>query len=732
MLDAVQPIVFAPIIFLLLPMLILRHFRNSKWAVTLFARLKLTDDLILQFIFTAVVTRISLQFLHHFISGEILSLLAAGISFFLLIAAPRKITRIFTLRKLALNSLIFGAGIVTIFLILIRWISAYYVVEGSNHDLQYFYEGTIWFTKYSLLELSNNDFFVSQSAISQFVGPATRFNRGGLFNELSLLWPLHLVEQPIIVYLGIAVGLCFYFLAFLLFVSPKNFMRDQLIGPSLLLGAKQTILIIITPPALLIFLNANLGSFIAGSLLCLIVSLLINRPVEKTGILISLILALTLHIYPEVVLIQTAFILAYFAFMRFDFKKLVTLKSIPIKFGLVFLMASNFALITGFRSWVSAITAVIDSNYPSFFLDKPYLWLLAPFATLSSHNTETLQIFQLVLGLLLFVYLMKLSWKNLQIRSILFIIPLISVTMFCLAFARNQHYFENKIIGYLGIVVWLIAVSFCFKSRLHYKVNRNLFVVISLSLMLSFVSLSVFLKDVRFFTQHKSIQQSASPKELVSSIKVSSLILDDSGFNPVYDFQKINYLLTELTASKQRVLMPDLGLNSLRGSYFNYQLSDSLNLQEESGYILSKLTSAGEVKFIDNSIDHIRDLGDYTLSSFSKDSHFVLFGSGFDGCDSKTCKLDESFNLYIFRGKDSVFSKVRISAENGFRSAFCFNATKSNSGLSCDLVEEDLLVQIIPGWNRVSINSAVKSSGIGFKGYMIESISFETSNTGRG
>lgn len=717
-----QPLIFTLVIFILIPFLIL-HVTERTRARVVFRKLGIEGDFVLKFLLVAVSARLFLHFLHLFFSGKNISLSITSLCVLWIASRAIELKNVKEiLRYLRRKStVILSASVFLIILVTSLFARQYYVIEGLNHDLQYFYEAVRWFSTSSLLNLNANSFFQNYTAIGEFSGFTSNFSRNGIFSEISYLWPIAPLHQPIYAYLSIAIGIVYYLFAIVTISQPKTTDRSNIFSATILTRLLQTFLLVLTPPSLLMISNANIGSFIAGSILCLNMALLISRPMRKIYIQLALNLALIMHVYPEVALIQLGIILIFTLVITYkETKSTISIREI-VAFALVFALASNTALVNGIQSWYSALNTGPNVSSPIFFFDKPYLWILSAFSTINLSQSPITSLWQLMFVLTLFFTVSFIIWKKSILRCAFISIVTMGFILFTYAKLNNQQYFEVKIIQYLGILVWFLLITKVYSIPRKDK-QRILYISSVLSAVIVFSSSSfLFAQDFRFFLINKSMKVDFFSLITESPINFQKIIFDDSLLDSQQDFQTINYLLTELVASNNEVFMPSLEYNSLRGAYFNKQLDGNLSSSIDAGELISIRKGTRPSLRVNNQFEESRSAGDLVVNTFGENSHFVLFGSGFQSCNRYSCSFSENVELLIFVGKESSTSNIRLTIDNRGGGSICRITSFGNRDRSCMVNKEIVTASLFSGWNKLAIKDDQGASSV----YRIRSIEFE-------
>lgn len=687
-----------------------------------FKKLGIEEDFVLKFLLVALSARLFLHFLHLFFSGKSISLSVAALCVLWIASQALQLKNLHAILRYVRrkSTVVFSATVLLAILVTSLFARQYYVIEGLNHDLQYFYEAVRWFSTSSLFNLNANSFFQNYAAIGEFSGLTSNFSRNGIFSEISYLWPIAQLHQPIYTYLSIAIGIVYYFFAIMIISHPKTTDQSRIFSLATFIRLLQTFLLVLAPPSLLMISNANIGSFIAGSILCLNLALLISQPVQKIYFHIALNLALIIHIYPEVALIQLGIILIFTLVATYNEKKSkISIRELVAP-ALFFALTSNTALVNGIQSWYSALNTGPNVSSPIFFFDRPYLWILSAFSTINLSQSPIISVWQLMFVLTLFLTVSFIIWKKSILRCAFISIVTMGFVLFIYAKLNNQQYFEIKIIQYLGILVWFLLITKVYSVFRHNK-QRTLYITSILSAVIVFTSSSfLFAQDFRFFLINKSMKVDSFSLITKSPINSQKIIFDDSWLDSQQNFQTINYLLTELIASNNEVLMPSLEHNSLRGAYFNQQLDGNLSSSIDAGELISIRKRTSTSFWVNNQFEESRAAGELVINTFGKNSHFVLFGSGFQSCSLDSCSFSDIVELLIFVGKESSTSNIRLTIDHGEGGSICRITAFRNSDQSCVVKKEIVTGSLSSGWNKLAINGDQGASNL----YKIRSIEF--------
>lgn len=632
---------------------------------------------------------------------------------------------------------IFGLLIIVFLALLFVFIvfksGRFWVHEGPNHDSLVYFEGMHWALDWPLWvdsELVKSKWGLGQCAeASIWIGRDCSLYRGGTYTLAALAQFFSFTKAGVGLFGLFAYAGLFLWVAVSLFVdhSSKHIKYNTLIKIGL------TMLLLFSTSILGALLNSNLATMLASASIAVAVTTCLIRDfdLEVRVVIVGLWVAVCTHLYAEslfyvglIVFIAVAIEISQKR-NQYSFKKIM---SVMIAFVATLLIFANVTLLASINSLFAFKSISQGGVWPSWYIDAPQWAWMGSFVGGELQGAELSSLPIAGLGAVSSILAVLVLWKDRGLRAMLIAIAITSLLTIWFVEARAYRYGEHKILQLLG-TTWCLLLAFSVLFCLHTESCQFKFKPFFLHKALSnihrpfgiFILFCLLYIEGSFFVRGVKMMKSLEPShgvhlgvdEALSAINAGDIVLiDDSRWVGVEKFQKTHYLAFLIHHRGARVVMPDLGGDTMRGGYTRSQLNNTLSKFPHPNWYLSGVPKSGrEPIFLPKNLELVFKSTDFVLSRIgSKESGFVVPGDGWYDCELMQCGMSGSFAIEAVVPNTWGDNLLHVDANFSFPPAGSYLTVEVNGKWLKKVlpVSGVFTVRVSPGHNVIKVTPSWK------------------------
>ncbi|MBK0011815.1 hypothetical protein [Stenotrophomonas sp. S41] len=537
-----------------------------------------------------------------------------------------------------------------------------WMLEGTNHDLVFFYGGAKWAMQHPL--------WVEQATVArewvlgqcgqgmQFIGKGCIVQRNGAYSLLALASSFVPEAGPNQVRAMIGTAVLFPVLGMLpsmagSFGGTRRWPRGTAVA--LLLA----VLCMLGTGMMLSVVNENIGTAMAGALLMMIVlwALTPMRSLGAKWLMLGAAAGCTGMAYGEA---------AVHACMVVALAVVVT--AMWLRSWRVFLFGGVLAMLACaivlnrmlpelIASYAQVSGIVAQSAWPSWYIQQPFWgwWLSAPFAGLLMTAEPAVNPEAVMLGLVLMA---STAWLSIREGRWRFYVGLLGASMVLVAYVQSHgyQYGEHKLVQVLG-PAWVALLAWLLLR--HSRRRGRLAVVMLLMAMLGAMSAAYGLRSRPILVSHvTSGITHAFSNAIRLPQKGDEVVIDTSGVSGPERYVKQDFAVLELHRRGVRARIADRG--DVSEGYSDALLNDSLRGAESPDWLLV-LKQSGTGSALQPGTAPL--LEDATFALFSLQSGqlpLAQAGTGWHTCEQDHCWTRGAFSLETFVPSSCKGARLKV------------------------------------------------------------------------
>lgn len=592
----------------------------------------------------------------------------------------------------------------------------YWLLEGSNHDSLYFYEGLHWALASPL--------FVSKEEVralwdlgvcgaGSWIGYDCPLYRGGTYTVAA--WTQYFAPS--------FTGNALHFIA--VYGATMAWLACRLIITT---SVRRWIIALLALPVAFstgiigALVNANLGTVLGAACFVPIIALALRTdllPGVRFGLMAAWC-AVAAHVYAESVFyaglfIGLVFLLElprHYCLLRLGGVSRLAMLLLLIVFGL-----GNIAVMQAFATLFFFVETVKGGEWFSWYIQQqPLLWVGSFIAGLLIGAGKPL-IPVVVVASVITLFSGGTLLSSRQTRAgTLALIGTSCLAVLYVEFTGFQ-YGEHKIVHLLG-PAWALAVVFA-GARLLGWAGVDDFARLSLPMLkaggviilfcVALISASFFVRSGVLLNSLRVLHSVDFGLPVVASYvrPGETVLVDDTAWFNIEKFQKTHYLVFQLHHQGATALLPSISSDALRGGYFHANRHDTLSRAKGVDWLVqSRSRSIPNSKFVPPDIAPIWENVDFSLYRIGKKSVAVA-GNGWYDCEPTHCWTVAPFEIeaYVPAGGNFELS-VNFSV---FRPPEAGTITvRSGDGqvlATARSSSEQLRIDLPQGWSRLVFDS---------------------------
>lgn len=540
-----------------------------------------------------------------------------------------------------------------------------WMLEGTNHDLVFFYGGAKWAMQHPL--------WVEQATVArewalgqcgqgmQFIGNGCIVQRNGAYSLLALASSFVPEAGPNQVRAMIGTAALFPVLGMLpsmagRFGGARRWPRGTAVAFLL------AVLCMLGTGMMLAVVNENIGTAMAGALLMMIV-LWALTPMQSLGakwIMLGAAAGCTGMAYGEA---------AVHACMIVALAVLVT--AMWLRSWRVFLLGGLLAMLACaivlnrmlpelMASYAQVSGIVAQSSWPSWYIRQPFWgwWLSAPFAGLLMTGEPAVNPEAIMLGLVLMA---STAWLSIREGRWRFFVGLLAASMVLVAYVQSHgyQYGEHKLVQVLG-PAWVALLSWLLLR--HARRRGRTGVVLLLMATLGALSAAYAVRSRSILVSHVPSGITHALSEAIRlPQKGDEVVIDTSGVNGPERYVKQDFAVLELHRRGVRARIADRGDAPV--GYSDALFNDSLRAAESPDWLLV-LRQPGTGPALPPGTAPL--LEDPTFALFSLQSGqlpLAQAGTGWHTCEQDHCWTRGAFSLETFVPKGCAGARLQVDLD---------------------------------------------------------------------
>lgn len=539
-----------------------------------------------------------------------------------------------------------------------------WMLEGTNHDLVFFYGGAKWAMQHSLA--------VTQAVVEstwglgqcregmQFIGSGCVVQRNGAYSVLGLASTFIPNASPNQV--RSMAGACVLFPLLGLLPNMAGRFGKGSWWPS---GGKLALLLSLVCASctaiLLSIINENIGTAIAASMIVMVVlwsmTAMVSLPVK--WLMLGGAAGCIGSIYGEAAVhacLVVALAVAVTARWQRSWRVFLVGGSLSV---LACAIVLNRLLPELFASYIQVSEIVAQSSWPSWYIHNSFWWwFAAPFAGLLMTGQPAVNPEALMIGLGLMLITALLAWRESRWR---FFIGLMLISGLLVAYVQWQgyQYGEHKLVQMLGpawcaFLVWLLAR----RGRRRGKLEVVLVVVT----MLAALSAAYLLRARPVVLSHIP---SAVSHSMASALRLpqpgDEVVIDTAAVTGAERYVKLDFAIVELHQRGVRVRNAQRGEPAV--GYSDPLFDGSLAKADSPDWLLV-LRQAGADSVTHPGMTPAREDPTFALYSLNGGKlPVVVSGRGWHPCETGHCWTSGEFSVETFVPASCEGARLHVKLE---------------------------------------------------------------------
>jgi hypothetical protein len=619
---------------------------------------------------------------------------------------------------LLISAIVLGASCVTS----VRVDAAHYwLVETSNHDTLFYFEGAHWAAKHPI--------YVGPEAVSEvlnlggcrlgavYIGNDCPVYRGGSFSLLGLALAFGGAGSANSMLIASALGVLLLAVGLLPLASEnKADWGVKAIAWRLFFGFV-VLVVYFSPTLLAAAINSNVATTFgaAGVAMVLALSLHNDDVWWRRPLMAGLGASLAAHTYGEAAASAVIFAACSTAFSAWSARSWTYFWRASIVCAAAFMISSNVLLIELIQSAKDVEGIAKGGAWEGLYLHaSPWTWLAAPFAGMVVNGNPYVSGSMLVVGWIISAFVVVGSLFNRRACAALAALLVVTGLLISFVEIRDYAYGEHKIVQMFGTAACVLAAGLIIRYTGGSRAgsgNVLAFVRISFaSLLFALLILAIYfqaLPAMSVVEAWKGIH--GLSLDFKSAFEVDQRdgdwVIDDSAVDGVERFQKSHYAAYLIHESGGRVRLPRLDNEGMRGGYARKVLGDTLSHAKKLGRLVQFKSHAGVISPFVYLSESTSEFDEYNLVDLTKaEPVAAVSGWGWLPCRAGACPVASGFEIEAvsWAPRDSVCG-IRIYADHvaEYGSRKVVMHVDDAVSATFDLSPEGIFIPLKPGWQRL-------------------------------
>lgn len=606
----------------------------------------------------------------------------------------------------------------------------HWLVETSNHDTLFYYEGAHWAAKNAVyvgpsfvenaLGLGN----CQQGAV--YIGNNCPVYRGGSFSLLGYALGFGGGDGANDMLLASAIGTLLIGVGLLpLFAQYEPRSTKGRLGWAGL-AAFLTLIIALSPTMLAAAINSNIATTFGTSAAAMVLAFSLHSDAVwwRRPLMTGLGAAVAAHTYGEAAAPAVVFSAASVLIAAIQNRSLLLF----IKGGAIaaaaFLIGANVVAMELIESAKAVEAIATGGQWEGYYLNEnPLSWIASPFAGMVINGAPYVSSQMLTIGtaLTLLVSLCSLNDR----RALGAAITLFCVSALLIGFVEYRQYVygEHKVVQMIGTSACILAAGVVIRflgsaqgivSVRAKWLQRGLALLIML-LMLAAIRAQArpSLKVVEAWQPQHGLSLDFK-RDLAVTDPVADWVIDDTAASGMERFQKTHYVAYIVSADGGRVHLSNLDADGMRGGYARQVLGGTFSSLKEANWLV-QLKSHDQLSspFIYPGIER-KSSTEYDLVDLNHGlSAIATSGVNWSPCNAGGCPVSNGFEIETLswaNGSNSCEMSVSMSAANNGATRLRLSYG-DDFQREVDLSGEELHIQIPAGWNRLRFDAESAMEG---------------------
>ncbi|PJL14444.1 hypothetical protein B9Y72_00985 [Stenotrophomonas maltophilia] len=607
----------------------------------------------------------------------------------------------------------------------------YWLVETSNHDTLFYFEGARWAV--------NHPVFVEPEVVSDalhlggcrlgavYIGIDCPVYRGGSYSMLGMALSFGAGRAANDMLIASALGALFMGVGLLPVAVMGRVGTAKWRFLWLPVLALLVVVIYFSPSMLAAAINSNVATTIGASAAAMVLALAtsLDRCGWRRAMLLGLGASLAAHCYGEAA--AAAVIFAAFGVIAgalLDRSWSTFLKGALLCAG-AFFIASNVLLGELLQSASDVEGIASGGTWEGMYLHaSPWTWLAAPFAGMVVNGSPYVSPGMLLVGwsLTLFVGVGCVYLKSMRPA----LLALVAVSLFLVGFVeiRDYAYGEHKVVQMIGPAACVLAAALLLNLfRVFSEADRGkwqrwgilVYGVIVLLLMLAAIHEHAR-PSMRVVEGWKGVHGLSLDFERdLPRADNQAWVIDDTGVEGVERFQKSHYVAYLAHERLSRAYLPKLDQEGMRGGYARRALGDSLKSATDPRWVVQLKSFTGVQSPFKYAPESIKPSTEYNLVDLSKAGPVAaVSGWGWLACQAEGCPVASGFEI-----------EALVSADQGTDCHLTLHADHAADYPSLEVIidagnarlqphrlaPEGIDIPLVAGWQRITFTDPNATPG---------------------
>lgn len=538
----------------------------------------------------------------------------------------------------------------------------YWLVETSNHDTLFYFEGSRWAQDHPIyvspdvvVETLNlggcrsgavyigNDCPVYRGGSYSLLGMALAYGGGGTANEMII---------------ASALGSLFIGLGLL----PIAVMSRSGPGAGRLLWmpvlAMLVVMIYFSPSMLAASINSNVATTIGTSVAAMVLAIAAStdRCWWRRALLLGLGASMAAHCYGEAAasaVVFAAFGVAWGAVYNRSWPEFI---KGALLCATAFFIASNILILELLQSASDVEGIASGGTWEGFYLHaSPWTWLASPFSGMIVNGSPHVSQRMLITGWLLAALV---GFACLRIRSIrLATLSLLLVAILLIGFVeiRDYAYGEHKVVQMIGPAACTLAAAFILNGlRVFGEAHRSLWTRRAVIGYVAIIFLLLLVAIVNHIRPSMHVVEgwkgmhglSLDFERDLPKVAAQEWVIDDTGTESVERFQKSHYIAYLGHERQARTYLPKLDAEGMRGGYARIPLGDTLKYAVAPRWVVQLKSFTGVTSPFEYALGSMTESTEYNLIDLAKAGPVVaVSAAGWLPCRVDGCPVTSGFEI---------------------------------------------------------------------------------------
>lgn len=610
----------------------------------------------------------------------------------------------------------------------------YWLVETSNHDTLFYYEGARW--------AAQNAVYADPSVVADklglgscrlgavYVGNDCPVYRAGTFSMLAQALAYGGGTSANDMLVSASLGILLLGAGFLPLIVQSGFTGK---GASILWASVCFAILAIvyfSPTLMAAAINSNVattfGAAAAGMVLAL--SLHEDQVWWRRPLMTGFGAAFASHVYGEAA--GPAVIVAAIGVINFSLSD-KSLKNF-IRDGAVcasaFFIGANIVIVQLLRSARDVNAIAAGGQWEGMYLHaSPWTWLASPFAGMVVNGSPYVTKGMLGNGLTLAALVIVASLFAKRTRGALLAVLVVGVLLVSFVEIRQYAYGEHKVVQMIGTLACVLAAGAAIISiRRAFTVVRTSWTNVSglvggliLLLMLSAIWLQLR-PSLQVIASWKTLHGLSSDFQRDLQVRGADAdwVIDDTGTSSVERFQKSHYIAYLIHASKGHAYLPKLDQEGMRGGYTRRVLGNTLARLQRARWLVQLKSFDGVFSPFVYPPQATIQSTEYSVVDLEKTSPaLAVSGWGWLPCNGQGCPVASGFEIEALSwARQGEVCALRVSGHplpTWPKATFKLSAEGAQVIFAREMQwkPEGILLPLSRGWQRFRFDDGANTPG---------------------